>query len=191
MFINKNEYYIYIENLSSINLNLIKKRGKFNLILRNNQKKQKLSDLIEFKRMCKKNNIKFYISNDVSLALKIGVNGVYLSSYNKAIVQKANDIGKRLEIIGSAHNFREIDSKKRQGCKKIFLSRLFKTDYKNKKTYLGTTKFNLLIKNFKNYFVALGGIRSKNLMRVKLLNCDAVALLSEVKKKPAIIHRLF
>ncbi len=68
MFINKNEYYIYIENLSSINLNLIKKRGKFNLILRNNQKKQKLSDLIEFKRMCKKNNIKFYISNDVSLA---------------------------------------------------------------------------------------------------------------------------
>ena len=100
-------------------------------------------------------------------------------------------MGKKFEIIGSAHNFKEISIKRKQGCKKVILSRLFKTDYKNKRSFYGTTRFNLLIKNYDNDFVALGGIRSSNLMKLKMLNCEGIALLSEVKKKPAIIRRLF
>ena len=106
-------------------------------------------------------------------------------------VKKNKEVGRKFEIIGSAHNFKEISIKRRQGCKKVILSRLFKTDYKNKKSFYGTTKFNLLTKNYDNDFVALGGIRSNNLMKLKMLNCEGVALLSEVKKKPAIIRRLF
>tara|TARA_Y100000590_G_C15059415_1_gene765776 strand:- start:162 stop:557 length:396 start_codon:yes stop_codon:yes gene_type:complete len=131
------------------------------------------------------------VANDISLALKIGANGVYLSSYNKELLKKNRKVGRKFEIIGSAHNFKEINIKKRQGCKKVILSRLFKTDYKNKKSFYGITRFNLLTKNYKNDFVALGGIRSNNLMKLKMLNCEGIALLSEVKKKPAIIRRLF
>tara|TARA_B100001123_G_scaffold395877_1_gene477804 strand:+ start:307 stop:882 length:576 start_codon:yes stop_codon:yes gene_type:complete len=191
MFINKNKYYIYIENLRSINLDLIKKKSKFNLIYRNNLKKENADKIISFVKLCKKKYIKFFVANDVSLALKVGANGVYLSSYNKALLKKNKEVGRKFEIIGSAHNFKEISIKRRQGCKKVILSRLFKTDYKNKKSFYGTTKFNLLTKNYDNDFVALGGIRSNNLMKLKMLNCEGVALLSEVKKKPAIIRRLF
>ena len=191
MFINKNKYYIYIENLRSINLDLIKKKSKFILIYRNNLKKENADKIISFVKLCKKKYIKFFVANDVSLALKVGANGVYLSSYNKALLKKNKEVGRKFEIIGSAHNFKEISIKRRQGCKKVILSRLFKTDYKNKKSFYGTTKFNLLTKNYDNDFVALGGIRSNNLMKLKMLNCEGVALLSEVKKKPAIIRRLF
>ena len=191
MFINKNKYYIYIENLRSINLDLIKTKNKFNLIYRNTLKKENIDNVINFVKLCKKKYIKFFVANDVSLALKVGANGVYLSSYNKAILKKNKEVGRKFEIIGSAHNFKEISIKRRQGCKKVILSRLFKTDYKNKKSFYGTTKFNLLTKNYDNDFVALGGIRSNNLMKLKMLNCEGVALLSEVKKKPAIIRRLF
>ena len=191
MFINKNKYYIYIENLRSINLDLIKKKSKFNLIYRNNLKKENADKIISFVKLCKKKYIKFFVANDVSLALKVGANGVYLSSYNKALLKKNKEVGRKFEIIGSAHNFKEISIKRRQGCKKVILSRLFKTDYKNKKSFYGTTKFNLLTKNYDNDFVALGGIRSNNLMKLKMLNCEGVALLSEIKKKPAIIRRLF
>ncbi len=191
MFINKNKYYIYIDNLSSINLNFIKIREKFNFIYRNSRKEQNYNNLITFIKVCKKKGIKFYISNDLSLALKTKASGIYLSSYNKELIEKKHVGTKKLKIIGSAHNFKEINLKFKQGCKEIILSRLFKTNYKNKKSYMGITKFNLIVKNYRSSFIALGGIRTKNLMKVKMLNCEGVALLSEPKKKPAIIRRLF
>ncbi len=191
MFIKKNKYYIYIENLSSINLQLVKNRGKFNLIYRNNIKKEKLSEIIAFRKLCKKKNIKFFVANDLSTALRLNANGIYLSSYNKQFLNINKTLRKNFEIIGSAHNFSEINTKKKQGCKTVILSRLFKTDYKNKSTFLGTTRFNLMTKNLLKNFVALGGIRSKNLMKINILNCEGIALLSEAKKKPAIIRRLF
>ena len=191
MFIKKNKYYIYIDNLSSINLNIIKINDKFNLIYRNNDKNEKISEINKFIRKCKKKHIDFFIQNDLSLALKLGASGVYLSSHNKEMPHKNRTNTKQFKIIGSAHNFSEISTKIKQGCKTIILSRLFKTDYKNKKTFYGITKFNLLTEKYNSYFVALGGIRSENLMKLKILKCHGVALLSEAKKKPAIIRRLF
>ena len=49
----------------------------------------------------------------------------------------------KYEIIGGAHNIKEINQKKLQGCSEILLSRLFKTTYKNKIDFLGVIKFNL------------------------------------------------
>ena len=190
MFINKNKYYIYIESLRSINIDLIKTKSKFNLIYRNNLKKENTNKIIKFIKLCKKKYIKFFVLNDLSLALKIGADGVYLPSYNKALLKKKELVGKKIEVIGSAHNFKEINIKKKQGCKEVVLSRLFETDYKDKKSFFGITRFNLLTKNYKNDFIALGGIRSNNLMKIKMLNCEGIALLSETKKKPAIIRRL-
>ena len=166
MFINKNKYYIYIENLRSINLDLVKIRNKFNLIYRNSLKKESLNDMIDFIRRCKKKNIKLFIANDLNYAVKTGANGIYLSSYNKAIIKKKKLLLNKFEIIGSAHNFKEIGIKIKQGCEKIILSRLFKTEYKNKKSFYGTTRFNLLTKNYDNDFVALGGIRSIGAMPI-------------------------
>ena len=191
MFVKKNKYYIYIENLSSINLHNIKNRTKFNLIYRNNIQKDKLGDIIAFVKKCKKMGIKFYIANDLYRALSVNADGIYLSSYNKRFLNINTQSRKKFKIIGSAHNFREINIKKRQGCEIIILSRLFKTNYKNKNSFMGITKFNLITKNIFKNFVALGGIRSRNLMKIKILNCEGIALLSEVKKKPAIIRRLF
>tara|TARA_X000001036_G_C20608950_1_gene778204 strand:- start:804 stop:1379 length:576 start_codon:yes stop_codon:yes gene_type:complete len=191
MFINKNKYYIYIDNLSSINFNFIKIGEKLNFIYRNSAKKENLSKLIRFIKICKKKRIKFFISNNLSLAIKTKASGIYLSSHNNQLVKKEYRETKKFEIIGSAHNFKEINLKLKQGCEKVVLSRLFKTNYKNKTSYLGITKFNLIIRNYRNSFVALGGIRSTNLMKVKMLRCDGIALLSEPKKKPAIIRRLF
>lgn len=191
MFIKKNKYYIYIENLRSINLNLVKTKGKFNLIYRNNDKRDNINNIIQFIKLCKKKYIKFFIYNDVQLAFKTGASGVYFSSYNNHYFRKNIKNVRKFEIIGSAHSFKEIRLKIKQGCEKIILSRLFKTEYKNKKSFYGVTRFNLITKNYFNDFVALGGIKSNNLMKLQIVKCEGVALLSEVKKKPAIIRRLF
>ena len=57
--------------------------------------------------------------------------------------------------------------------------------------YLGVNKFNYLSTNTGKKIIPLGGINSGNLNKLKLIKCDAFAVMSEIKKKPAIIGRLF
>ena len=93
-------------------------------------------------------------------------------------------------IIGSAHNYSEIQYKIKQGCKHILLSRLFKVNYDSDDTFLGIIKFNNLVRVSKK-IVPLGGINSSNLNKLKNIISEEVALMTEIKKKPAISSRLF
>jgi len=184
MFIIKDYYYLYIENTNSINFKNLKKNKKISIIYRNNRKQEELYKLIKLKKNCALKNYKFYVANNASLAAACKADGLYISSYNKKMYLNKN-------IIGSAHNFCEIYEKKKQGCKTIILSRLFKTNYVNKKNYFGVTKFNLIVRKYNLNIVPLGGINSSNLLKLNLILSNGLALLSEVKKKPAISNRLF
>ena len=65
-------------------------------------------------------------------------------------------------------------------------------DYDKKSPFFDVVKFNEFSNKFKVKLVPLGGIKNKNLNKLKNVNCESFALLSEVKKKPAnIINRLF
>ena len=186
MFIIKNNYYLYIENTLSINLDHTNKNKKISIIYRNNGVVENLAKLVKFRKNCKKKNFKLYIANNSKLAKNCMADGIYISSYNKMIYPKYG-----LDLIGSAHNFKEIYEKKKQGCNTIILSRLFKTSYKNKTSNLGVVKFNLIINNYLTNVIPLGGINSSNLLKLNMVNSDGLALLSEVKKKPTISRRLF
>jgi len=86
---------------------------------------------------------------------------------------------------------RGISEKIKQGCREIILSRLFKTNYKNKKSFYGVLKFNLMCQKYKIDIIPLGGINNKNLLNLNLVKSQAIAILSAVKKKPTISSRLF
>ena len=66
------------------------------------------------------------------------------------------------------------------------MSPVFQT--KNYKKILGIHKFNLLTKNSKTKFYALGGINHKNLKKIKILNAVGFSGISLNKKKPAQIN---
>ena len=83
-----------------------------------------------------------FLSNNINLAKKLGLDGVYLPSFNKNLKYSNLQLSKEFKIIGSAHNISEIKTKEKQNCEYIFLSPLFKTD-KNK-NYLDVIKFNLI-----------------------------------------------
>jgi thiamine-phosphate pyrophosphorylase len=186
MFIIKNNYYLYIENTKNIDLNFIKSRKKISIIYRNNNIQENIKNLRSFKKKCKVKGFKLYISNNIKLLRDCKADGLYLSSYNKKIYLNRN-----INLIGSAHSLKEINEKIKQGCTTIFLSRLFKTSYEDKKGHLGPIKFNLLAKKYRTRIIPLGGIRSSNLNKLNLISGNGLALLSEVKKKPAITSRLF
>lgn len=190
MFTKKNKYFLFIESIKDIDLENIKIRNKFSIIYRNNKKIEDFRDLIKFRRICKLKAVKFFVANNYTLAVSLNSDGIYLSSFNKSlsslIYKKIN-----FEIIGSAHNFKEIFLKKKQGCSFVLLSKLFLVDYDKNAPYLGIIKFNFFSKLSKK-IIPLGGINKKNLNKLKSANCEGFALLSEVKKKPTkIFSRLF
>tara|TARA_B110000263_G_C15041883_1_gene388913 strand:+ start:54 stop:608 length:555 start_codon:yes stop_codon:yes gene_type:complete len=166
-------------NIDCIQLNI----KNLSVIYRNYTSKINTKKIIEVKKFCKKNKISFYLSNNIKESIKLDLDGVYLPSFNKRPIIYKSALKKKFEIIGSAHNLKEIKEKKEQGCTSIFLSPIFKT-LKSKK-FLGINKFNLLKLNKKGNFVMLGGMNKSNLKKIKMLNINGVAGISFYKKKPA------
>jgi len=134
-------------------------------------------NILKIKNYCKKKGVKFYLSNDIKLAIKLNLDGAYLPSFNKSTKHLAFSIKKNFKIIGSAHSLKEIRIKESQNVEKIFLSSLFKKN----SNYLGLNKFKLLSKLTKKKVVVLGGISKKNLKKIKLLNCFEFAGISYFK----------
>jgi thiamine-phosphate pyrophosphorylase len=162
---------------------LLKLSKNINIIYRNYKKNINISTLISIRNYCKKNKVNFFISNNVNLAVKYQLDGVYIPSFNKQINYIKFMLPTNFKIIGSAHNNLEILIKKRQGCEVIFLSPIFKVKKKN--YFLNIIKFNFLTLNKKTKFVALGGITKKNLNKLKLLNICGFAGISFFQKKTA------
>ena len=191
MFAFKKKYFLIIENTNDINIRNIKKNNKFVVIYRNNGKEEDINNLINFRKECKLKYIKFYVANNTRLSTLLHSDGIYLSSYNKSFKQlyiKKNNY----KIIGSAHNFKELFFKIKQGCELVVLSKLFIVNYDIKSPYMEVIKFNKFTINFKTEIIPLGGINYQNLNKLKTVNCKSFALLSEIKKKPVkIINRLF
>ena len=190
MIIQKNKYFLIIENIKDFDLENIKIKNKFFIIYRNNKKAEDLKDLLRFRQKCRSKAIKFYVANNIDLANILKSDGVYLSSFNKDL-KYLNFKKKNFDIIGSAHNFKEISLKIKQGCNSILLSKLFLVDYDKSSAYLGVVRFNNFSK-VSDKIIPLGGIKNKNLNLLKIVSSEGLAILSELKKKPTkIISRLF
>ena len=130
--------------------------------------------ILKLKKFCKKKRIKFYLSNDVKLAIQLDLDGAYIPSFNKSTKHLAFSFKKKFNLIGSAHNIKEIKIKERQLVNKIFLSSIFK----NNNNYLGINKFKLVSSLTKKTIVALGGISKKNIKKLKLLKSSELAGIS-------------
>ena len=133
-----------------------------------------LSTIIKLKKICKKKNFNFILSNNIKLAIKLDLDGAYIPSFNKSTKHLAFSLKKKFKIIGSAHNVKEIKIKEIQNVNKIFISSIFKKN----KNYLGINKFKLISNLTKKKVVVLGGISKENLNKLKLLNNSEFAGIS-------------
>ena len=130
--------------------------------------------ILKIKKYCKNRGIEFYLSNNIKLAIKLNLDGAYIPSFNKSTQHLAFSLKKQFNLIGSAHNLKEIKIKEIQNVSKIFISSLFKKN----KNFLGMNKFKLISNSTKKKVVALGGISKSNLKKLKLLNNSEFAGIS-------------
>ena len=165
--------YYFINKFDTNNIN---KQDKQTTIIYRNYSSSKKNDeiILKIKNYCKKKNIKFYLSNNIKLAIKLNLDGAYIPSFNRNINHLSYSFKKNFNLIGSAHNLKEIRIKEKQGVKKIFLSSLFKKN----KNFLGINKFKILSKITNIDVVALGGISKSNLKKLNFLDHSDFAGIS-------------
>ncbi len=154
--------------INKFDTNNIDKQDKQTTIIYRNYSSKPIDQtlILKIKRYCKKKSIKFYLSNNIKLAIKLDLDGAYIPAFNKNLKHLAYSYKKNFKIIGSAHNLKEIRIKENQNVNKIFLSSLFKKN----KNFLGMNKFKLLSKLTIKDIVVLGGISEKNKKKLSLLN---------------------
>jgi len=175
---NNFKIYYFTDKFNNIELDRLNK--KISIIYRNYNKTHNLFDIEKLKKFCKRSNRKFFISDNLKLALKFNTDGLYIPSFNKNLNYNNKSLKKNFEYIGSAHSLTEIKIKYLQGCSQVFLSPLF-FNPKNKKK-LGITKFSLLSQFAKGKIIALGGINNKNFSNLKALKISGFASISWIKK---------
>ncbi len=165
--------YYFINKLETNTIDKLDNRTT--VIYRNyNQKVLNAELILKIKQYCKKKKIKFLIANNIRLAIKLGLDGAYIPSFNKSTAHLAFSLKKKFSLIGSAHHLKEIRNKEIQNVEKIFISSLFKKN----KNYLGINKFKLISTYTKKKIVILGGVSKKNINKLRLTNCSEFAGIS-------------
>ena len=168
----KIKYYF----ISKFDSSSIKKQDNKTVIIYRNYSTVPVNEnlIIKIRDFCKKNRKKFYLSNNIKLAIKLDLDGAYIPSFNKYFEHLNYSFKKNFELIGSAHNIKEIRTKEVQKIKKIVISSIFKKN----KNYLGINRFKNISKYTNKKIIALGGITKKNLNKLSLINSDSFAGIS-------------
>ena len=156
---------------------MLKLKNDTAIIYRNYSVKNDEKKILQLKNFCKKNKYKFFLSNNIKLAIKLKLDGAYIPSFNKSLNHLSYNYNKDFILLGSAHNYKEIRIKEIQKTKLIFLSSLFKKN----KNFLGLNKFKILINQTSTKVIALGGINRSNLKKLKLIKCVGYAGISFFK----------
>tara|TARA_Y100000816_G_scaffold228075_1_gene173163 strand:+ start:2941 stop:3495 length:555 start_codon:yes stop_codon:yes gene_type:complete len=179
MHINKLRKYYFINKFDTKYID--RQTLNTGIIYRNYVSKDNLKTIIKLKQYCKKKGYKFFLSNNIKLAINLNLDGAYIPSFNKSTNHLSYSKCKNFVLLGSAHNNKEIKFKERQGVKILFLSSIFKKN----KNYLGLNRFKSLSNLTSKKVIALGGITSENLKKLNLVSCEGFAGISFFQKKTA------
>ena len=178
-------FFFFTDNLNSIIEKNINKFKNLSIVYKVEKNNINIKEFLKIKDFCKKRKIKIYFSDNIKTAIKLGANGLFISSTNKRVYQPYK---KSFKIIGSAHSQKEFYFKSKQKCHAIFLSPIFDNPKYTTNKILVVIKFNLISLYWKNNLVALGGINENNYKKILLTKSYAIGLISWIKnleiKKP-------
>lgn len=169
--------FYFINRYHKLELNNLEKN--IHIIYRNYEKKVKIDELLKIKKFCQLTKRKFFLANNLKLALRLSLDGVYIPSFNNMMLPKMFS-KRKFSILGSAHNLKEISVKRKQNIDFLFISPLFKIKKRN--YFLGPIKYNILANHFKKKTIALGGINQNNIKIINKINCYGFASISYIEK---------
>ena len=175
------ENFFFTSYLDNTIKNNLRKFKNISIVYNTQENSLNINEFLKIKEFCKKEKIKIYILDNIKLAIKLGTDGIFITSQNKKIYQPYK---KSFKFIGTAHNQREFYFKTYQKCEYLFLSPIFYNPKYSNNKILQITRFNLIALNWKKKLIALGGINNKNLKKIYLTRSCGVGFVSWINKSP-------
>ena len=128
--------YYFINKFDTNNID--KQDKQTTIIYRNYSTKSDQTLIIKIKRYCKKKSIKFYLSNNIRLAIKLDLDGAYIPAFNKSLKHLTYSYRKNFKLIGKIEKgkFVKISAKGDFGEKKYLNPSLKPFKKSSSKKYL-------------------------------------------------------
>ena len=184
MKINKNKF-IYLISPNKItaqfykNLNEVLGTGKvsfFQMRLKKNSFKQKISIGKKIKQICKKNNVKFIINDNPLLVKKLNADGCHLGQTDTNIIEARKIIGNKIIGITCHNSIKLAKAAIKSRATYIAFGAFFSTKTKKAKYKAPTKILNKVKKITKTPLVAIGGINNTNYKKLLLNNANFLAI---------------
>ncbi len=155
-----------------------KKVSFFQLRLKKETNKNKISIGKKIKKICKKNKVKFLINDDPFLAKILNSDGCHLGQNDMSIKEARKILGNRKKFIGiTCHNSKSLVKKAiKEKADYIALGSFFKTKTKKIKHKAKLTTLKWYKKYYNLPIVAIGGITGKNYKKLLLNQADFLAI---------------
>ncbi len=159
-----------------------KKVSFFQLRLKKENFKKKLSIGRKIKKICKKFNVKFLINDDVYLAKKLNTDGCHLGQKDTNIIKARKIIGNK--IIGiTCHNSIKLAKIAIKNKANYLAFGAFNSSKTKKVKYRATLKLLKKARKItKTPIVAIGGINSNNYQKLLLNKANFLAISSYIWK---------
>jgi len=154
-----------------------------------NNKKEKA---LKIRKICKMKGITFILNDDVLLAKEIDADGVHLGQTDINLKEARKILGEH-RIIGVSARTKELAQEAAQGgADYIGCGAVFGTKTKNDAKFLGVDALRKICNSVDLPVVAIGGITSENISKLKGSGIAGVAVVSELfsSTKPEKIARL-
>ena len=170
--IKSNNFYLKLDRILSS-----KKVSFFQLRLKKETNKNKISIGEKIKKICKKNKVKFLINDDPYLAKILNSDGCHLGQKDMNIKEARKILGNK-KIIGiTCHNSKLLVKKAiKEKADYITLGSFFKTKTKKIKYRVKLTTLKWYKKCYNLPVVAIGGITDRNYKKLLLNQADFLAI---------------
>ena len=168
-------FFFFTDKLNLIDQKQINKFKNLSIVYNVAKNNLNINEFLKIKKFCRKKKIKIYFPDNIKIAIKLGADGLFISSTNNKIYQPFKS---SFKIIGSVHSQKEFYFKSKQKCNAIFLSPIFNNLKYSANKILELTKFNLISLYWKSNLIALGGINENNFNKIKYTKCCAIGFIS-------------
>ncbi len=141
--------------------------------------KEKIGEIFEIRRICKENDVCFIVNDYVDIAILVDADGVHVGQDDMDVKDVRKLIGTN-KIVGVSTHCPE-DAKKALEDKADYIGvgPIFKTTTKEKEP-VGLEYLEYVEKNICIPYVAIGGIKEKNISEVVKVGAERICLVSEI-----------
>lgn len=139
-------------------------------------------ECLKIREMTKANDVTFIINDHIDIAMLVGADGVHIGQDDLPAVEVRKLIGKDMIIGLSTHSPEQADSAIKSGVVDyIGVGPIYATETKTDVCKpVGIEYLKYVVDNLKIPFVAIGGIKEKNINEVKDAGAKLICLVTEI-----------